>query len=203
MVLSGPTYFVWSDSLCRDYLYDLRELLSRYRMEEVAALPDGKVYRVLGEGGPGLSGVYRLWSPNSEKHFYTIDRLERNRLVQSGLWLCEGTAFLDFAEECRAGLLHVYRFRAADADTHFCTISEAEKNGPFDEPSDTWTCEGVAFYTYPEGAQEGVIPVHRFRSESRGHCFYTANESEKDRLIKDYPHVWTYERIVWYAYGPP
>jgi hypothetical protein len=64
-----------------------------------------------------------------------------------------------------------------------------------------WTYEGIAFYAYPEGQQPGdVEPVYRFWSPVLGTHFYTISETEKNKLVDNYPDVWTYEGIVWYAY---
>jgi hypothetical protein len=203
MVVSPPTYLVWSDSLRRDYLYDLRELLSRYEMEEIVALPDGKVYRVLGEGGPGLWAVYRFWSSRTNRHFCTADKSEKNRLVRSGKWGCEGPIFYAFAEDGHAALTPVHRFWSAQKDAHFYTIKETEKDELLREQADTWTYEGVAFYACPEDPQEDMIPVYHLRSESQDDHFYTASEREKDKVMKDPSQRWLYEGIAWYAYGPP
>jgi len=46
-------------------------------------------------------------------------------------------------------------------------------------------------------------PVHRFWSPALARHFFTINSSEKEKLQRDYPQVWTYEGIVWHAYAPP
>jgi len=43
------------------------------------------------------------------------------------------------------------------------------------------------------------VPVYRFWSPTLEGHFYTADEAEKQKLIDDYPHVWTYECIAFYA----
>ncbi len=47
-----------------------------------------------------------------------------------------------------------------------------------------------------------LAPVYRFWSESLATHFYTIRETEKDLLIREYPHVWTYDGIAFYAYPP-
>ncbi len=42
--------------------------------------------------------------------------------------------------------------------------------------------------------------VYRFWSPVTGSHFYTMNEWEKEKLLVDYPDVWIYEGIVYYAY---
>ncbi len=98
-------------------------------------------------------------------------------------------------------LAPVYRFWSASWRTHFYTISEEEKDKLIDLFPDIWFFEGVAFYAYPPGDQPvSAKPIYRFRSIDDGHHFYTASESEKNKLIKSVPNAWIYEGIVWYAY---
>jgi len=51
-------------------------------------------------------------------------------------------------------------------------------------------------------ADMDLAPVYRFWSDKLSTHFYTISEAEKNILIKDYPGVWTYEGIVFYAYPP-
>lgn len=203
MVVTPPTYLVWCDNLRRDYLYDLRELLSRYETEEVASLPDGKVYRVLGEGGPPVSKVYRFWSSKTQRHLYTLKESERQKLTRSDRWTCEGPIFYAWGEQHPPGARAVHRFWSAGDDAHFYTMSEAEKDALLAEHGDTWIYEGVAFYAYPEGPQDGMIPVYHLRSDRHGGHFYTASERERDKLMTDGSQQWRDEGIAWYAYGAP
>ena len=65
-----------------------------------------------------------------------------------------------------------------------------------------WAYEGVAFYAYAAGSQPtGTSAVYRFRSGTLGGHFYTLSQTERDNLINLFSHVWTYEKIAWYAYG--
>ena len=43
--------------------------------------------------------------------------------------------------------------------------------------------------------------VCRFWSDSLATHFYTIDPVEKDKLIAEASHIWTYEGPVWYAYG--
>jgi len=47
-----------------------------------------------------------------------------------------------------------------------------------------------------------LAPVYRFWSESLATNFYTISEAEKSLLIREYPHVWAYAGIAFYAYPP-
>ena len=47
-----------------------------------------------------------------------------------------------------------------------------------------------------------LAPVYRFWSASLRTHFYTISATEKQKLIDQYPDVWTYEGIAFYAYPP-
>ncbi len=55
------------------------------------------------------------------------------------------------------------------------------------------------------GQQSGnpnLAPIYRFYSAKNNAYFYTISETEKASLIRDFPTVWKYEGIVFYAYPP-
>ncbi len=98
-------------------------------------------------------------------------------------------------------LAPVYRFWSDKFKSHFYTISETEKNKLIETYSDAWTYEGVAFYAYPPDRQPTAAkPVYRFWSAKLGYHFYSISEREKDKLLRDYPDVWTFEGVAWYAF---
>jgi len=202
---AAPVCIVWLQGPSQVGLYDLREILSRSRTQELAAFPDGGVYRYLGERGPGMSAVYRFWSPTLRTHFYTARKDERNRLLahEGGLWEYEGPAFYAYAPDGPRppGLLPVYRFWSAGRRAHFYTMQEYEKDRLLLNAAGAWTCEGVAFYAWPGADAEGVLPVYRFWSDRLASHFFTLNESEKTRLTGASPETWTCEGIAWYALG--
>jgi len=45
-----------------------------------------------------------------------------------------------------------------------------------------------------------TVPVYRFWSAVNSVHFYTISESEKAMLIRDWPAVWTFEGIAYYAW---
>ncbi len=200
------SYVVWFRTLPREHLYDLRELLSRYRMEEVAVFPDGAVYRYVGEGGPGVSAVYRFWSPQLGRHFYTIRKAERDRRIREDnrAWVYEGAVFYAPAPDSvkPPGVLPVYQLRSAASGACFYTIDAAEKDRLLNHPAGAWTGGDVAFYAWPQVGAKDLMPVHRFWSDRLADHFYTIDEKERTRLITEFSHLWTYEGIAWYAYGP-
>lgn len=59
--------------------------------------------------------------------------------------------------------------------------------------------------TVDMGAYEyqGVSPVYRFWSAVKSRHFYTILGAERDKLIKQYPGIWQYEAVAyWACYGP-
>lgn len=55
------------------------------------------------------------------------------------------------------------------------------------------------------GAYEfrGLGPVYRFWSPVNGRHFYTIQGTERDALIRDFPHFWTLEDVAYYAFSEP
>jgi hypothetical protein len=153
-----------------------------------------------------LLPVYRFWSLVSGKHFYTLDEPEKNLLIDvyPHVWIFEGIAYYAYARASEPGLVPVYRFWSPVLESHFYTSDQAEKDHLIDKYEDVWTFEGIVFYAYPDGRQvDGVKMIHRFWSDTLGGHFYTVNEAEKERLIREYAAVWTYEGAAWYAFEKP
>jgi len=155
-----------------------------------------------GDPQPNLT-VHRFWSPVLSGHFYTTDERERARLVYDypAIWTYEGPAYQAFPDDRSSSVAPVYRFWSGQNSAHFYTIDEAEKNHIIANYDYVWTFEGVAFYAHPEGEQPtSASPVYRFWSDVLSRHFYTMSEAERDYLIDNYPIIWTYEGIAWYAY---
>jgi hypothetical protein len=96
----------------------------------------------------------------------------------------------------------VYRFWKPADNTHFFTIKESEKDKLINNYSSICTYEGVAYYAYvKDQPPAGTLPVYRFWKPSDDTHFYTIKESEKQKLIDNYSHMFTYEGPAYYAYG--
>lgn len=154
----------------------------------------------------GLGPVYRFWAPSQSRHFYTISGQERDILIDRYpvVWQFEGIAYYAFYQNSEANLVPVYRFWSPVLNSHVWTTIESEKDKLLESAADIWTYEGVAFYAYDAGkAPLGTSPVYRFWSAQLGYHFYTMVESEKDKLLTEYPNVWTFEGIGFCAYSTP
>jgi hypothetical protein len=94
----------------------------------------------------------------------------------------------------------VYRFWNSQINSHFYTISVTERDKIIDEYPNIWVYEEIAFYAYQDQISNSV-PVHRFWNKISGAHFYTIYESEKEKLINEYPHVFEYEDIAFYVFA--
>jgi hypothetical protein len=161
---------------------------------------------IIDSGGPvtpPLSEVDRFWSPVLQRHFYTIDPSERDKLTKeySKIWTPEGPVFKAAVAPYGSGLAPVYRFWSLQGQGHFYTIDEGERSALTGKYSAIWVFEGVAFYAYPEGAQPpGSKPVYRFLRPKDNSHFYTIDANESDWLIKHYSKVYTFEGLAFYAF---
>jgi predicted outer membrane repeat protein len=145
--------------------------------------------------------VYRFWSPVNSVHFYTISVQEKEMLISDfpTIWTYEGPAYHTAGASGATGLLPVYRFWSGHS--HFYTINEDEKNMLVQDWANMWNFEGIAFYAYPEGQQPADSkPIYRFWNGASVSHFYTISESERDMLIRDFPSIWTFEGVAFYAY---
>ena len=151
------------------------------------------------------SPVYRFWKQSDNTHFYTIKESERLKLINdySNVYTDEGVAYYAYVKDLPpAGTLPVYRFWKASDNTHFYTMNESERQKLLNDYSNVYTPEGVAYYAFLPGQQPtGTLSVYRFWKASDNTHFYTIKESERLKLINLLSYVFTYEKMVWYAYG--
>jgi hypothetical protein len=94
----------------------------------------------------------------------------------------------------------VYGLKSDRLNSRFFTMDESEKQKLVDQYRDTWSDAGIAFYAFASDSPPCTArPVYRFWSGTLSDHLYTASEAERDKLIKGFSHVWTYEGIAWYA----
>jgi predicted outer membrane repeat protein len=94
----------------------------------------------------------------------------------------------------------VYRFWSPVNSVHFYTINPVERDNLIDNYPYFWSYEGPVYYASSTASDANLAPVFRFWSPVNSSHFYTISEEERDWLIADYPDIWTYEGIVFYAY---
>ncbi len=161
---------------------------------------------IIDSAGPaGSMPIHRFWSPVLLSHFYTASESERQMLVNiyPDVWTYEGFAFRALPENVDPNAAPVFRFWSPVLLSHFYTISEDERDMLIEVYPDVWTPEGIAFYAFAERSQpEDAVPVYRFWSGVLGGHFFTASEEERDKLLTQFPDVWTFEGIAWHAYPP-
>lgn len=148
--------------------------------------------------------VWRFWSPGLAEHFYTIDESERDYLIDnaSDIWELEGPVFRAATTGFDAGLAPVYRFWSDTYSTHFYAMSQADIDAIMADTAGKWVAEGVAFYAWPTGQQPAdAVPVYRFWRPANDAHFYTADEAEKDTVLKKYKGSYVFEGIVFYVPG--
>ncbi len=153
----------------------------------------------------GTEPVFRFFSPTLDCHFFTANEAEALKLVNnfSDVWEFENVAFFALADASVAGALPVYRFFSPVLGSHFYTIKEGEKNKLINQFSNIWTFEGIAFFAFAADTRPAqTVPVFRFFNSQDGCHFFTTSEAERDKLINNFPDIWIFEGIAWYAYPP-
>lgn len=97
------------------------------------------------------------------------------------------------------GATPVFRFWSDRFQGHFYTIDPAERDRVMRTWPDVWRYEGSRYTAFPTQVP-GTVPLYRFWSESfKGH-FYTIDAAERDRVIRTWPDVWSYEGVAYYVY---
>ena len=125
--------------------------------------------------------------------------------TSDGLSLTSGQAFLDNlmienGDLLEASLRDVYRFWSPKTGRHFYTINSDEKERLLIDYPLVWKYEGAVFAAFCDDSDPLTRPVHRFWSDKLSTHFYTIDEQEKDKLIKEQQKIWTYEGVAFYVY---
>jgi hypothetical protein len=161
---------------------------------------------VIGSRAPaGTEAVLRFVSPVFGCQFHTASDPETLKLVDNypDVWTFEGVGFYALPSASLAGALPVYRFWSPVLLSHFYTISESEKNKLIDVYPDVWAYEEVAFFAFAADVRPAeTVPMYRLWNSQTGCHRYTFSETERDELINNFPDIWIYEEIAWYAYPP-
>ena len=143
------------------------------------------------------SPIYRFWSDLNGGHFYTFSSAERNNMVSSFAkpeWRYEYEVYDAYSSDPGSGQ-QVYRFWSQLNKAHFYTASTTERDQVIANYTDQeWLYEGPVFWAYPLSYGGDSKPVYRFWSPSNTNHFYTADESEKNYVVANFPpSQWSFE----------
>ncbi len=98
-----------------------------------------------------------------------------------------------------APIVPVYRFWSPVTGSHFYTTDKTERDTVIKRWPKEWKYEGKKFSAFSSKPTDGVA-VHRFWSPVYKTHFYTADENEKNTVLKRWPTIWKYEKVAYYAY---
>lgn len=96
----------------------------------------------------------------------------------------------------------VYRFWSPVFSGHFYTTDSAERDWLIATYPTQWTYETIAYRALSSKGNTNAKPVYRFWSDQHSSHFYTIDEAEKQSVIANYPGIWTYETVAFYAFAP-
>lgn len=123
--------------------------------------------------GAGKDVVYRFRDMPENRHFWTTDIYERDRMITEG-YKYDGAAWISSQTVTDKP---VYRLYSPTMQKHLFTADAYEKDVL--SGTSSWRYEGIAFYANSNGS----APVYRlYRTQNAAH-FYTSDLSERNRLI--------------------
>lgn len=134
----------------------------------------------------------------SGAYFFTIYDTEcKTALANNRNWGLEGAAFWASLTP-DAALSPVHRFRNVLNGSYLYTIYDAEKQSISANYGSTFLYEGVAWYA-KQTAGTGWSPLYRFRNLLNGTYLFSAFESEKNAILRDYSVVFKLEGVAYYV----
>lgn len=153
---------------------------------------------------PVYSPVTRIQNTNLYgAYFFTIDDAERAAALQANPnWQQEGVAFYAALTPDQGILNQVHRFRNLHNGSYLYTTYDEEVLDIISNYSSTFVYEGVAWYAR-RTTSYGWVPLYRFRNLQNGTYLFSAYESEKDAIVRDYPTVFKLEGIAYYVKSGP
>lgn len=143
-----------------------------------------------------LLPVYRFYNARTGTHFYTPDEQEKSTIIATmgGVFSFEGVAYSTKASRNDQFL---YRFFNKRTGTHFYTADESEKARIAGTLGYLYSYDGPTFKV-SLGASGGKAPVYRFYNARSGTHFYTADESERQRVQGTLGSLYTFEGVAFY-----
>jgi Protein of unknown function (DUF1566)/Repeat of unknown function (DUF5648) len=131
-------------------------------------------------------------------YFFSIYPTEvSTALATNPNWALEGAAFWA-SLATGTDLYPVHRFRNKTNGSYLYSIYETERADIAANYSATFEYEGVAWYARQTPAP-GWSTLYRFRNLTNGTYLFSAFESEKDAIVRDYPEVFKLEGPAYYV----
>ncbi len=131
-------------------------------------------------------------------YFFTIYDTEcKTALASNYNFNLEGAAFWASLTP-DAALNPVYRFRNILNGSYLYTIYDAEKLDIINNYRSTFLYEGVAWYA-KQTAGTGWSPLYRFRNLLNGTYLFSAFETEKNAILRDYSAIFKLEGVAYYV----
>jgi len=127
---------------------------------------------------PGLTALYRLYSPGSGNHFYTTSLAERNTIVGNASYVDEGISGYVFPGTA-AGRKPLYRAYNPQTGQHRF-IGNPDEYNTLPAP---WQKEGTAAYVLPGD------PVLLYRGDYRGTLFYLTTSRAESMGAERYGYI--------------
>ncbi len=163
------------------------------------ALPDIGCYEAPAVAPPYVPVVvYRFFHYRNGTHFYTADPDERVRVIAnwSSIYRDEGVAYVLNAASATQPL---YRFFNLTNGSHFYTADPTERDRVRANWPTIYRYEGETYWVSPVPVP-GATTVYRFFKYGTGSHFYTADPTERDRVIANWPTLYRYEgEAFWLA----
>lgn len=143
-----------------------------FQFEEVAFTSLSNVAQSVAPGA-GKDLVYRFRDMPENRHFWTSDIYERDRMIVEG-YKYDGVGWTSSQSQTN---VPIYRLYSPTMRKHLYTADENEKNVL--SGTSSWRYEGIAFYAGANNAS----PVYRlYRSQNAAHL-YTTDANERNTLV--------------------
>lgn len=167
-----------------------------YYLEVFAAEGSGEFVLTWSVAPEPLLPVYRFYHLKNGTHFYTPSDAEKAQVeaTLSGTYRYEGPAYYTRATQNSQEL---YRFFNRKNGSHFYTADPVERDAVKANLSATYSYDGPTYKVSPVPA-EGKAPVYRFYNIKSGSHFYTADESEKQRVLDTLGTLYVFEGPVFW-----
>lgn len=140
--------------------------------------------------------VYRFYNVRTGTHFYTPSDAERDTVINTlgYTYNYEGVAYTTRATRNTQPLFRFYNRRTG---SHFYTADATERDRVITTLGYIYTYEGETYKVSP-GDDGTKAPVWRFYDRRTGSHFYTADATERDRVITTLGYIYTFEDVAFY-----